>query len=162
METSWEELKERVYFEDGTLRDVYVFDVTRGDWADWAEFVNASYEVEFIDRESETTEPRIDFEAVKDYWTGRSALVKMASVKLGKVKVNCHFFTPDEFECDIAPEEFTALEDHERFIEYLKKLSELFDKKVLLSEEGAPEFGLLEATASSVELIDEREIETDE
>lgn len=162
MEISWEELKERLYFEDGTLRDIYVFGVTRGDWADWVDIVNANYEVAFAVGD-EAPRPRIDFEAVKDYWTGRSENSLLATVKLGKVLVNCHFFTPDDFESDLDPREFTGPEDHARLVEYLQQLAAIFDRKVLLSEEDAPEFGLLEVTPfGAVELIDDREIDADD
>ena len=43
----WQYLKNKLYFVDGSLRDIYVKDVSREDWEKWINFVNENYEVEF-------------------------------------------------------------------------------------------------------------------
>jgi hypothetical protein len=44
---SWENLKNKVYFLNGSLRDIYVRDTTKEDWQKWSDFVNANYKTSF-------------------------------------------------------------------------------------------------------------------
>lgn len=60
------------------------------------------------------------------------------------------FFQIDEFENDISPKEFKNLNDHNRLIEYMKKLAKVFNKKSFLTLEGAPEFVLMEVSESEI------------
>jgi hypothetical protein len=63
----WEELKKYIYHADGSLRDIYIRDVTTDDWKHWVEYVNANYPVEFK-VESRQNSNKIDFAAVAAYW----------------------------------------------------------------------------------------------
>jgi hypothetical protein len=44
---NWKRLKEEVYFEDGSLRDIYIFDTSIEDWKKWVDLVNREYRVSF-------------------------------------------------------------------------------------------------------------------
>ena len=61
MNTVWHELKEKIYFEDGSLRDIYAFDINLRDWEKWVAFVNQNFQVEFLDKETDTNEIRDRF-----------------------------------------------------------------------------------------------------
>ena len=150
MKTNWHELKEQIYFEDGSFRDIYVFDINLEEWENWVNFVNQNYEVEFVYGETEQRTFSIDFSAVKKYWSTKDAFGNFATVKIGEININCHFFMPSEFENDISPKEFKSLDDHKLLTDYLKELSTIFNKKVLLTWENSPEFVLLEVLNSEI------------
>ncbi len=152
MNVDWRELKEKIYFEDGSYRDIYVLDVTLQQWGRWADFVNQNYEIEFVYRETEQKTSSINFAAVQKLWNGDDEFRILATVKINGININCHFFSPDEFENDILPKEIDSFEAHELLMKYLKDVSRIFDKNVLLTDENAPEFVLLEISDSKVSI----------
>lgn len=150
MNTNWHELKEKIYFEDGSFRDIYVFDINLKYWENWVDFVNQHYEVEFVNGETEQKTPSIDFSAVKKYWSTKDASGNFATVKISGININCHFFASDEFENDILPEEIKSFKEHEHLAKYLISISRIFNKKVFLTDESAPHFVLLEVFDSQI------------
>ena len=40
MTIDWRELKNKIYYLDGSLRDIYIHGTTRDDWQKWVDFVN--------------------------------------------------------------------------------------------------------------------------
>ncbi len=150
MNTNWHELKEKIYFEDGSLRDIYVFDINIDDWENWADFVNQNYEVEFECGETQVKTSSINFSIVKNAWFDQTQSRSGLTIKIGRLNINCHFFSSEEFENDILPKEFKSLEDHELLMDYLKELSRIFNKKVFLTLESSPEFVLLEVFNSEM------------
>lgn len=152
MNTVWHELKEKIYFEDGSLRDIYAFDINLRDWEKWVAFVNQNYQVEFLDKETEQTKSAIDFSAVKRFWSGESEFVKRATIKIDEININCHFFVQDEFENDIFPKEINSLDSHKKLVDYLSKVSRIFNRKILLTEENSPQFALLEILDTKISM----------
>lgn len=82
MNTNWHELKENIYFEDGSFRDIYVFDINLEEWKKWVNFVNQNYEIEFAYGETEQRTSSIDFSAVKKFWNGKmsSEIVRLSKL----------------------------------------------------------------------------------
>jgi len=131
---SWEELKRRIYHEDGSLRDIYIRNITPDDWKRWVDYVNSSYVVDF-EVGNTVRRNKIDFEVVVAYWKGQEHQCPSASIHIGNIIVKTYFFVENEIENDIAPKEITTLQDHERIIEYLKNISKLLGRPVELTEE---------------------------
>ena len=150
MSTNWHELKENIYFDDGSFLDIYAFDITLEDWKKWVDFVNQTYEVEFVYGETEQKLSSIEFSRVKEVWFDNDKFVNLSTVKIGGLNINCHFFQIDEFENDISPKEFKNLNDHNLLIDYMKKLAKVFNKKIFLTLEGAPHFVLIEVSESEI------------
>lgn len=92
MNTDWHELKENIYFEDGSFRDIYAFDINIEDWKNWVVFVNQTYEVEFVYGEASQTVSSIEFSTVKDFWFDKDKFVNLSIIKVGGLNINCHFF----------------------------------------------------------------------
>jgi hypothetical protein len=134
---SWKDLKENVYFLDGSLRDIYVRNITIESWRRWAEFVNSNYRVEFEVYGSSQTSPlsAIDIEVVKQKWDGLEEESANATIYLGSIQLKSYFFTNDELDNDLTPKEFTSIEDHKALISYLSKISKLLEREVLITEE---------------------------
>lgn len=143
-------MKEKIYFEDGSFRDIYAFKITLEDWEKWINFVNQNYKVEFSCGETEKKSSLIDFSSVKKFWSEDKGFINFAIVKIGGININCHFFTPEEFENDILPKEFKSFDDHKFLIDYLEQVSRIFNKKVFLTEENSPEFVLLKVFNSEI------------
>jgi len=134
----WNELRKSVYQIDGSWRDIYVLNTTRDDWRKWIEHVNATYKVTFTAENymDGVVSDRIDAGFI-DYRWDEERYVACASVFFHHVQVNCHFFTDEQIENDIDPKEIKSMEDHLRVVHYMKSISTLLDKEVILAEENS-------------------------
>lgn len=133
---NWDILRSKVYYLDGSFRDIYVFDTSRDDWQKWIDYVNNNYRVTFYNGLTDKFEANINPSIVFSFWDGKTDLTCNASVHLGKIIVKCYFFCDFEIDNDIQPEEIENLEDHNTLIEYLQNVSKLLGKKVILTDEG--------------------------
>lgn len=131
---TWEDLKKHIYHEDGSLRDIYIRNVTSEDWIRWVDFVNSSYTVDF-EIGGKPKGNKIDFSTVAAYWQHVDQECPSASIYLGNIIVKTYFFREDEIENDIAPREIKTVEDHKKLVAYLKSVSNLLGKPVELTEE---------------------------
>ena len=131
---NWEELKNHVYYHDGSLRDIYIRNVTQDEWRRWAEYVSSNYPVDFKLGGTHAGN-KINFDSVVSYWQDSNQENPSASIRLGAIIVNTFFFDENEIENDITPTEIKTLEDHLRFLEYLRNISILLNRPVELTEE---------------------------
>lgn len=137
---NWEQLKHRIYYTDGSLRDIYVQNTTKKDWQIWAEFVNKHYKTSVYSYETgEKSEVPIELTKVFDYWDGKNEFLVNAGISIGDALLVMHFFTEDEMESDIDPKEFTSIENHDKLIEYMSNCSKILGKRVVLTPENSPE-----------------------
>ena len=140
---NWQELKENIYFEDGSLRDICVFHTKIEDWQKWASFVNEDYRVLFNNYASPTTKEQIDLKEVVNYWNGIQEECLTASFFLNTIKVNTHFFDDSFIENDITPNDIKSINDHHNLMIYMKGLSKALNKEVVLTAENSPEIVLI-------------------
>jgi hypothetical protein len=140
---NWQELKETVYYWDGSWRDIYIFGTTREDWEKWVEYVNDNYKIDWYNGKTNKDESKIDFSVISDYWDGNPDLGSTANLYVGNLQINAHFFDSGEIENDIDPREFNNVEDHEKLIKYLTDLSKILSKQVILTPENEHETILL-------------------
>lgn len=132
---NWQELKDKIYFEDGSLRDILVFNTTRSDWQKWADLVNEKYSVEFHDAKTDLISDKIDFNIVEEYLKSTDRDSIKAAIKVGSVIVMCHFFDDSEIENDISPREFKSQSDHDNLICYLDDIAAALNKEVCITVE---------------------------
>ena len=73
---NWEILRKKIYYIDGSLRDIYVKNTSMEDWEKWIDLLNASYKLEFYNGQSGLIESQIDKNIVFDYWNGKTDLLR--------------------------------------------------------------------------------------
>lgn len=147
----WKQIKEQIYFEDGSFRDIVIENTTRDDWRKWVDYVCTNYRVETLYNETQITSNGIDFDYVLDFWDGRIECNACSSVfSLDKIQVNAFYFDDLELENDIDPREVKAEEDHQAIVKYLKDLSIILDKKVVLILENCKNIILMTAENGQV------------
>lgn len=132
---SWKSIKENIYYEDGSLRDIYILDASIDDWRNWISFVNQQYRVEFYNGQTQQTESEISKKVVFDYFEGKTDLISGATIWLDEISVQCHFFTDQEIENDINPKEIVSIETHNKVVKYLKEISVAVKKRAILTPE---------------------------
>ncbi len=134
----WKYLKDNVYFSDGSLRDIYVLNSSRADWIKWIDFVNDNYKIDFNyfnDKGEPTHNNKILYEPIFNTWDGISNIIVDSTVHIDDVLIKCYFFSEEEIENDIEPSEVKSLENHNRIMDYLKSISKILNKEVILTIE---------------------------
>jgi len=48
MDMNWKELKDEIYYWDGSYRDIYVLCTSLTDWEKWITYVNANYKINWF------------------------------------------------------------------------------------------------------------------
>ena len=137
----WEKIKTDIYYSDGSLRDIYVLDSTIKDWKKWIDFINENYQVKFehFDNQgNKKIKSKINFYEVSKYWNNYENTIS-AEFLVGEVLLKCYFFSIDEIENDFFPEEVKTIEQHNLIIEYLKSISKILNKEVILTPENYSE-----------------------
>ncbi len=132
---NWKKLKEKIYFEDGSLRDIYIHDFNKEEWLQWIDYVNSNYRLQWFNTEKDVSEDKIDPDVITGFFDGSHDLCQTTSIFIKDVCINAHFFSEEEFENDIDPREFNSIEDHNLLMKYLIELSKMFNKEVLLTVE---------------------------
>jgi hypothetical protein len=152
---NWTELKNNIYYIDGSLRDIYILNTNKQDWEKWVNYVNENYRVDSYNGKEDKKENTINFSVIKEKWNGTSDFLSTATVYIDSIQINAHFFTDTEIENDIDPREFNSLEDHNRLIKYMTDLSTLLDKDVILTPENDQETILIKVGKMNVEIYTE-------
>ena len=140
---NWTTLKEKIYYCDGSLRDIYVFQANIDDHKKWTEFVNEHYPIKWFNVLTQTDEEKIDFEAICGYINGVHDLCSSASIFLDDIQINNHFLIDTEIENDVSPKQINSIDDHNKLIEYMTGLSKALGKKVVLTPESEPNIALI-------------------
>lgn len=115
--------KKYIYFIDGALRDIYIFDTTREDWKKWIFYVNENYKVEWENPETGKSENKIDFSVIEKYWDGICEECSPVKVFIDTFEVRGYFFETN-IENDISPREIISLDEHKKLIKFMKDVSE--------------------------------------
>ena len=153
----WEYLKDKIYYWDGSWLDIYVLNIKEQNWLDWINFVNETYKIVWFNHRKQEYENQIDPSVVQDYWNGDSEYNSTATFFLtSSIKIKAHFFNNSEFENDIDPRDFQNVQDHEELIRYLKSVSMLMKKEVLLTPENFPKIPLIRVNGKDFEILADR------
>jgi hypothetical protein len=148
---NWTELKNKIYYWDGSWRDIYVLGTLRPDWKKWVDYVNQNYTIDWFNGKTDKDERNIDFNVIEEFWNGDHDLCSTAKVFIDKIQINAHFFDDTEMENDIDPREFNSIEDHDKLIKYMTDISILLDKEVILTPENEHETVLIKVNKDNVD-----------
>ena len=152
----WNKLRSGIYHVDGSWRDVYVLNATRDDWQRWIAHVNTTYKVSFIAENYEAGEAtdKINAGFIDDRWD-EEHYTACASVFLNEVQVNCHFFMDNEIENDIDPKQVKSLDDHLMIMSYMKAISTLLGKEVILTKENCEDAIWIRVNGDAIQFVEQ-------
>ena len=130
------------FASDGALRDVYVHDATLADWAIAYDYVRTTYpKLEFTINGKPKVLPATAAE-IFPIWKQAAPLLNF---DVGGIDFACHFFTEDEIEFDLRPEEVTGPERLASLVAFLGRLAAVLRKPALLTMENMREVVFLQA-----------------
>jgi hypothetical protein len=122
---------------DGSYRDVYIQQATLGDWEALCK-LGAEYGLRYWCEGIEQ-----DLPAVSEIFGNREH-PHLMTLYAGLVRLNCHFFVPEEIELDIDPREIRGPDDHYAVLGFLERLSTATNKKLLITAENSEDMVLLQ------------------
>ncbi len=147
----WSELKENVYFEDGSLRDIYIKDVSEQDWAKFVDYLGENNHIEWFNHLKCVSESKPNFQTILEQFQFGVEAVPPIKIFISTLQINAHIFSEDEIECTIDPKEFQSIEDHDILVSFLKKISSEINKTIIVAPENMPEFVLFEINSKKSE-----------
>ena len=138
MKRNWQDIK-WIFEPDGALRDIYVQEVSLNDWKKIIDLLNEKYKI------SSGGNNQIDKSYVIEYLTDEAGEIesKSASVFLGGIRLNCHFFLADQIEFDVDPKEVNSIEDFELIENFMANVSKSLNNQITLTDENHPKFPLV-------------------
>ena len=126
---------QNAFHTDGSLRDIYVQNVTIEDWEKFLTFIqNGSFSLRYFRDQGSALIPSSAAQILKD----RSCAHNLV-IDLGGVEICCHFFIEDEIELDIDPREVASANTKDRVLDFMAQLGASLDRDVILTEENSPE-----------------------
>ncbi|MFC4323231.1 hypothetical protein [Litchfieldia salsa] len=141
-----------VFYVDGSLRDIYVFNVSLSDWQKLFDWIRLSpWEVIFYKDGQVTLYKGTD--VAKFFEEKESNGIHLMSININGVLVNCHFFSESEIEFDIDPKQVNSMSDANIVFEFMKKLSKMLGKESILTEENTPEYPLVTSESDGTLII---------
>lgn len=152
---NWIDLKNIIYYEDGSWRDIYVVETNRLDWKKWSDYINKNHIVNWFNAKRQRNEKEIDFKVIEEFWNGNKYISSTAQIFIGKIQINAHFFDETEIENDINPKEFNSLDEHNNLVKYMSKISTLLDKEVILTRENEDQEVLMKVNRGRIEIVTE-------
>jgi hypothetical protein len=149
----WSYIKSKLYFLDGSLRDILIYDMNNEIWQKWIEYINTNFKVRFKNYFNDDELNYINYDSLKKVWNEGRKLYYYALVDLGGIFVNCYFNTSLELNQDISPSEIKSISDHNILMDYLKYVSLLLNREIILTEEMDEESILLKIKKGEISLM---------
>ncbi|AKQ45939.1 hypothetical protein TH63_10245 [Rufibacter radiotolerans] len=144
MKRDWEDIK-WIFEPSGSLRDIYVQDVSLADWEKVVDLLNENYPLKYGIAGEEKSFSQIDKQDIISYLTDETGEMycRSVTIDLGGVHANCHFFLSEQIEFDINPKGVTSFEDFEKVVKFMQSISWTLEQQVTLTDENTPEFPLI-------------------
>lgn len=134
-ELRWEELA-RIFYRDGSLRDIYVSDMSSKSWATFlAALKEWGYVVRYTEDGIEASFP----ETFEVAFYRRQEVSTLLAIYFAGVQINCHFFNDWELELDLDPREFRGQEQLDALVVFMERIGRCVNRPVRLTAENDPD-----------------------
>jgi hypothetical protein len=123
---------------DGSLRDIYIFDVTFEDWDVVLDMLKKNYRLESDEKNIPKSVKEIIPLVIEKGFSIRIYLAE-------ELTANCHFFVTElsPMEFDLDPKEMQSPFAMAKVLQFISQLGDSLNKKVVLTEENSETFVLL-------------------
>jgi len=131
---SWNTCKED-FRPDGSLRDIYITPATLAEWRAIYPLLRDSPAVEFsVDG---VVQPPLA--TVEQVFAVRPSANPMLRFRVGRTLVVFHFFSDEEVECDVSPDEVASQTDLDALLGFVRQLGDNTGKPVVITPENVRE-----------------------
>jgi hypothetical protein len=140
-----EEVLINVFYDDGSLRDIYIKETNITDWDIIWDFIKKLPKVTLkIDGESTNKLSP----SVNELFETKYKNSVLLSINYNSIIINCYFFCVEEIEFDISPRDITQSKDVIAVFEFMEKVMKLLIKDVSISTEDEREYPLITLKSS--------------
>lgn len=131
---------QEIFEPDGSLVDLYVLDISPEDWQQLLnELQPEVLPYKFWDFEMDDEPRRLSQRIETIFARGDEASGCLLTLDPEGLRLNCHFFTTEEIEFDLVPQDIQSEDLAARLADFIRRVSALLGKPVLLCCEGMPE-----------------------
>ncbi|MEY2197000.1 hypothetical protein AB7942_30530 [Neobacillus sp. BF23-41] len=135
------EVLDKVFFNDGSLRDIYVVAVDLTDWQKFFDLILTSpWDIVFYKDGQATVYEQTN---VAHFFEENENHRILMSININGVLINCHFFSKDEIEFDLEPKEVKSVTEAIAVFKFMRNLSKILGKESILTGENTPEYPLV-------------------
>ena len=129
---NYDDLKEKVFYWDGSWRDIYVLNINIQGWESLYSCFVKNYSTKFtIGGDVVVLLPK----TAKDAFDLRENKTLCLCVMVGDIDVCIHFFNEDDFEADIDPRQIKNQDDIIKLLDFIRHIGTLLNKNVILTDE---------------------------
>jgi len=125
--------------QDGSLRDIYIKNVSKTEWRLFLQFLH-DYACDFFIDDKQVSY-RLNFDQILDLSSSKTVLLVINLSQ--RANVFCHFFLTkenySEIELDFDPKAISDQDEMNTLLCFLKKLSLFLKRDVFICNENAPE-----------------------
>jgi hypothetical protein len=141
-----DEIHGKVFYVDGSLRDVYVKGpITLDDWTKTWQFLRSLDNISLnVDGEADSHLPK----KVTDIFQARQEKSIFLKIEYKQVTFHCHFFSEDEIELDVNPATIKVISGAKSVIDFMMTLSKVTNKDVSISIENDKQSPLITVKAT--------------
>lgn len=137
LEVSGAHILKDIFYQDGSLRDIYVLESTSDDWQKLIAFLRSgkykvTYELDGIEKPLPS-----DFSEIQKYM---GEVYQLLSIHIEGLRLNCHFFLTENIEFDLLPNEVETEEKAEAIFQFMAMVGRLLGKEVILTPENGQEY----------------------
>ncbi len=118
--------------DSSSLLDIWVFETDQSHWQLLFDWLQKSHSVAYFEDHTPRALP-----SLANIWERAAAGAPMLRIDLESCSVNAHFFSSNEIEMDVLPEEIDSEEKAQSVFEFVSGIARLLKKEVIL----APEYG---------------------
>jgi hypothetical protein len=125
---------------DGSLRDIYIYDVTLEDWDRLLNLLKLLYPLE--------SDEKIIADSIREIIPIAQERGFLLRIMIGDgITANCHFYIseghPSPIEFDIDPREIQSVYGMKKVLQFIRQMGNELHKEVFLTEENSEDFILL-------------------
>ncbi|WP_088071920.1 hypothetical protein [Gottfriedia luciferensis] len=131
------EVINQIFFVDGSLRDIYVFNVDLEEWQRLYELIQSTTWDIILYKNGQKSENE-DTTIYKLFKEKENHSIMM-TINIKGIFINCYFFSSTEIEFDIDPKEVKGVSDVEIVFDFMKKISKVLGKESILTVESDPD-----------------------
>jgi len=146
MDTSWDRLAPD-FRPDGSLRDIFVQNATLADWEATLQLILHDYAPATFTRDGELAGLPV---SAADVFAERNSATLVLDFEVAGIELACHFFSPEEIEFDLPPEQVNSREKFAALQSFLRTLATTLTKLVVLSPESMPHLPILSVDSAGL------------
>ncbi len=134
MDYNWKQIK-RLFKPDGSLRDIYIQNITIYDWKLLVNFLERDFE-RLFDKKHEINIKNISEDYVEYHFANSEDIDhQFISIKIDDILINCHLYDETEIEFDIDPKEIKSNVEFDLILKFMNLMRLKFQRSVKLTDE---------------------------